>query len=71
VDPFIMGLSQTAGASTPVAAAAVAIVVATASNNALKGLYARLFSDPATGVRGLAALFLLALIGLLPLLALG
>ncbi len=71
VDPFIMGLSQTAGASTPVAAAAVAIVVATASNNALKGLYARLFSDPATGVRGLAALFLLALIGLLPLLSLG
>jgi uncharacterized membrane protein (DUF4010 family) len=71
VDPFIMGLSQTAGASTPVAAAAVAIVVATASNNALKGVYARLFSDPATGVRGLAALFLLALIGLLPLLALG
>jgi uncharacterized membrane protein (DUF4010 family) len=71
VDPFILGLTQTAGSSTPVAAAAAAIVLATASNNALKGLYARLFSDPDTGIRGLAALFLLALLGLLPLLALG
>jgi uncharacterized membrane protein (DUF4010 family) len=71
VDPFIMGLTQSAGVSTPLTAAAAAIVVATASNNALKGLYARLFSDPDTGIRGLAALFLLALVGLLPLLALG
>jgi uncharacterized membrane protein (DUF4010 family) len=71
VDPFILGLTQTAGSSTPVAAAAAAIVLATASNNALKGLYARLFSDPDTGIRGLVALFLLALLGLLPLLALG
>jgi len=71
VDPFIMGLTQSAGVSTPLAAAAAAIVVATASNNAIKGLYARLFSDPETGIRGLAALFLLALVGLLPLLALG
>jgi uncharacterized membrane protein (DUF4010 family) len=71
VDPFIMGLTQSAGVSTPLIAAAAAIVVATASNNALKGLYARLFSDPDTGFRGLAALFLLALVGLLPLLALG
>ncbi len=70
VAPFVLGLAQTAGTSTPVAAAAAAVVIAAASNNALKGVYARLFSDSTTGVRGLAALFLLAAIGLLPLLAL-
>ncbi len=69
VDPFIMGLTQTAGASTPVLAAAAAIVVATAANNAIKGIYARAFSDAATGKRGLAALAVLAVLGLLPLLA--
>jgi uncharacterized membrane protein (DUF4010 family) len=70
VDPFIMGLTQTAGVSTALATAAAAIVVATASNNALKGVYARLFSDRATGTRGLLALLALALVGLLPLLVL-
>lgn len=69
VDPFIMSLTQTAGASTPLATAAAAIVVTTASNNALKGLYARVFSDSATGTRGLVALLVLAIVGLLPLLA--
>jgi len=68
VDPFIMGLTQTAGVSTALATAAAAIVVATASNNALKGVYARFFSDRATGARGLLALLALALVGLLPLL---
>lgn len=68
VDPFIMGLTQTAGSSTPLAAAAAAIVLTTASNNALKGVYARVFSDRATGTRGLVALVALALLSLLPLL---
>jgi uncharacterized membrane protein (DUF4010 family) len=68
VDPFIMGLTQTAGVSTPLATAAAAVVITTASNNALKGVYARLFSDRATGTRGLLALLTLALVGLVPLL---
>ena len=68
VDPFIMGLTQTAGSSTPLTAAAAAIVLATASNNALKGVYARVFSDRATGTRGLVALVALALVSVLPLL---
>jgi uncharacterized membrane protein (DUF4010 family) len=68
VDPFIMGLTQTAGASTPLTTAAAAIVLTTASNSALKGVYARVFSDPATGTRGLVALLSLALLNLLPLL---
>jgi uncharacterized membrane protein (DUF4010 family) len=70
VDPFIMGLTQAAGISTPVTAAALGVVVAAASNNLIKGAYARAFSDRATGNRGLAALTALALAGLLPLLAL-
>ncbi|HVN31017.1 MAG TPA: MgtC/SapB family protein [Thermoanaerobaculaceae bacterium] len=69
VDPFIMGLTQTAGASMPLDTAAAAIVVATAANNAIKGIYARIFSDRDTGTRGLLALLALALVGLLPLLA--
>jgi uncharacterized membrane protein (DUF4010 family) len=68
VDPFIMGLTQTAGASTPLQTAAAAIVVTTAANNALKGIYARVFSDRVTGTRGMLALLALALVGLLPLL---
>jgi uncharacterized membrane protein (DUF4010 family) len=68
VDPFIMGLTQTAGSSAPLVAAAAAIVVATASNNAIKGIYARVFGDAVTGTRGLLALVALALLGLLPLL---
>jgi uncharacterized membrane protein (DUF4010 family) len=68
VDPFIMSLTQTAGGVTPLGAAAVAIVLATASNNLAKGLYAFAFSDRSTGVRGLIGLLLLAVAGLLPLL---
>jgi uncharacterized membrane protein (DUF4010 family) len=67
VDPFIMSLTQTAGVSTALSTAAAAVVITTASNNALKGVYARLFSDKATGTRGLLALLTLALVGLLPL----
>jgi uncharacterized membrane protein (DUF4010 family) len=68
VDPFIMGLTQTAGVGAAVAVAAAAVVVATASNNLVKGIYAFAFADRATGLRGLAALAGLALVGLLPLL---
>jgi uncharacterized membrane protein (DUF4010 family) len=68
VDPFIMGLTQTAGSSTTLATAAAAVVVTAASNNAIKGIYARAFSDAATGTRGLVALLVLALVSLTPLL---
>ena len=70
VDPFIMSLTQTAGAVTPLAAAAAAIVVATASNNLVKGVYAMIFADRRTGLRGFAGLAALAAVGLLPLLLL-
>ncbi len=70
VDPFIMGLTQTAGTGTPLTLAAGAICVAAASNNALKGVYSFVFGDRRAGVMSLGLLVGLALLGLLPLLRL-
>lgn len=67
VDPFIMGLTQTAGTQTPLALAAGAIIVATASNNALKGAYALGFSGRRAGLASFLLLVALAAAGLLPL----
>jgi uncharacterized membrane protein (DUF4010 family) len=68
VDPFIMGMTQTAGTLTPVKAAAEAILIAAASNNAVKGIYAYSLADRKTGVQSLILLFMLAVAGLAPLL---
>jgi uncharacterized membrane protein (DUF4010 family) len=70
VDPFIIGMTQTAGNATPLALAAGAIAVAAASNNALKGAYARGFADAETGRTSMIFLLGLAALGLLPLLLL-
>lgn len=67
IDPFILSLTQTAGTVTPVAVAAVAVTLAAAANNLVKGFYALAFADRTTGWRGLAGLALLALAGLFPL----
>jgi uncharacterized membrane protein (DUF4010 family) len=66
VDPFIMGMTQTATSSTPVRVAATAILIAASSNNLIKGIYARFFSDPRTGRWSLVMLIILALLGLIP-----
>ena len=68
VDPFIMGLTQSGGATT-LHLAAVGIVVATASNNLVKGGYAWFFAkrSPVTAKWSLVLLACLALLGLLPL----
>ena len=68
VDPFIMGMTQSAGAATPLAVAATAILIAAASNNVVKGCYAYFWSDRKTGRQSLALLLALALAGLVPLL---
>jgi uncharacterized membrane protein (DUF4010 family) len=68
VDPFILSLAESASALTPVALAGGAIVIAAASNNLIKGIYAYSFGDRRTGTQGLALLAVLALLGLLPLL---
>lgn len=71
VDPFIMGMTQTAGLLTPLKAAAAAILIAAASNNLVKGIYAYSLADRKTGVQGLVLLTILAALGLVPLFWLG
>jgi uncharacterized membrane protein (DUF4010 family) len=68
VDPFIMGLTQTAGKMTPLALAVGGIVVAAASNNFAKAFIALVFADPKTGKQSLLLLLGLTAVGLLPLL---
>ncbi|PWU03302.1 MAG: MgtC/SapB transporter [Terriglobia bacterium] len=68
VDPFIMGMTQSAGAGTPLTVAAVAILIAAASNNLLKGIYAFWWGDRGSGIQGLCLLAGLAAAGLAPIL---
>ncbi len=67
VDPFIMGLTQAAGTLTPLKVAAGAILIAAASNNVVKGIYAYSMADRKTGRQSLAFLIGLAIAGLVPL----
>ena len=67
VDPLIMGLTQDAGRITPVSVAAGAILIAAASNNVAKGIYAYSLADRKTGRMGLLFLVGLAAAGLIPL----
>jgi uncharacterized membrane protein (DUF4010 family) len=65
VDPFILGITQSS-ASLPIAAGG--ILIAAASNNLVKGVYAFALSDRKTGVESLSLLIGLAALGLAPLL---
>ncbi len=56
VDAFILGMTQSAGALTPGSLAAKGILIAIASNNVAKGLYAYAFADRRTGLQSLALL---------------
>jgi uncharacterized membrane protein (DUF4010 family) len=67
VDPFIMSMTQ-APPSTASALAATAILIAAASNNVAKGVYAYALSPRGSGSKSLALLCGLAAAGLLPLL---
>ncbi len=49
VDPFILGLTQSAGHGVLLATAILAVVVASASNNIMKGIYAFSFGERHTG----------------------
>jgi uncharacterized membrane protein (DUF4010 family) len=71
VDPFIMGMTQAAGSITPLKVAAAAVLIAAASNNLIKGIYAYSLADRKTGVQSLALLTDLAAAGLIPLFWLG
>lgn len=68
VDPFIMGMTQAAGTLAPLNVAAVAVLIAAASNNLIKGIYAYSLADRKTGIQSLGLLAGLAALGLGPLL---
>ena len=60
VDPFILGLTQYVGHGLDLGTAALAVVIASAANNLMKGIYAVIFGSRQTGRLSLA---LLALFG--------
>lgn len=68
VDPFILSLTQSAGQTFPLSLASISILIATASNNAVKGIYARCFGDRQTGQQSLYFLLGFSVLGLLPIL---
>lgn len=67
ITPFILGLANTVGTTTPLALAASGVFVAAASNNIVKGGYAYAFGDRKTGTQSLALLLVYAVLGLVPL----
>jgi uncharacterized membrane protein (DUF4010 family) len=67
VDPFIMGMTQSAGHGATLPVASAAILIAAASNNIAKGCYALTLSDRKTGIQSLVLLSLLAIAGLAPI----
>jgi uncharacterized membrane protein (DUF4010 family) len=67
VDPFVLSLTQSAGAITSTGLAAAAILIATASNNVVKAFYAFAFADRKTGVQSLCLLLGFSVLGLAPL----
>ncbi len=67
VDPFIMGMTASAGRGATLPVASAAILIAAASNNIVKGFYAFTLCDRKTGTQSIILLVLLALAGLAPL----
>jgi uncharacterized membrane protein (DUF4010 family) len=65
VDPFILGLTQTLGAGLDVGTAALAVVIASAVNNLMKGIYAVVFGSMRTGRLSFAILTATGLLSVL------
>ncbi|HXZ49539.1 MAG TPA: MgtC/SapB family protein [Usitatibacter sp.] len=68
VDPFILSMTQAGDASMAPGVAASAILIAAASNNVIKGIYAYALAPRGTGRKSLLLLLALAAAGSLPLL---
>jgi len=49
VDPFILGLTQNVGSTVTLETAALAVVIAAATNNLMKGIYSVAFGSKTTG----------------------
>ncbi len=67
IDPFILGLTQSAPLHTPLAMASSGILIAASSNNVVKGIYAYAFSPRQTGLESLGMLLSLAVLGFAPM----
>lgn len=67
VDPFVMGITQAVPTVTPIGPGAAAVLIAAASNNLIKGVYAYVLAPRETGKASLAFLFGLAVLGVVPL----
>ena len=67
VDPFIMGITQSSPALTPLPVAASSILIAASSNNFVKGVYAYMLSSRQTGIPSLYFLLGLSVLGLMPM----
>jgi len=65
VDPFILGLTQTVGSGLTIETAALAVVIAAAVNNLMKGIYAVIFGTNRTGRLSLVLLAALGGISLI------
>ena len=68
VDPFIMGLTQTAGNMTAMGLAVAGVIIAAASNNFAKAFIALVLADAKTGRQSFILMLVLTALGLLPLL---
>ncbi len=68
VDPFVMGLTQTAGDGTAMGLAVAGIVIAAASNNFAKAFIALALADRKTGKQSMVLMLALTALGLVPLL---
>jgi uncharacterized membrane protein (DUF4010 family) len=66
VDAFILGMTQSAGGLTAGSLAAKSILIAIASNNIAKGLYAYAFADRRTGIQSLTLLTGMAALTVIP-----
>ncbi len=64
VAPFVLSLTQSAGKLTLLNDAAIAIGIAAASNNLLKGIYARAFAGARAGNEAFVMLAIYALLGI-------
>jgi uncharacterized membrane protein (DUF4010 family) len=68
VDPFILGLTQTAGNLTAMSLAIAGVIIAAASNNFAKAFIALFLADSKTGRQTLLLMLAFTALGLLPLL---
>ena len=66
VDPFIMGLTQTAGKMTAMNLAAAGVILAAASNNFAKAFIGFFLADARTGKQSLILMLGLTALGLVP-----